>query len=483
MRDELRFGRQAAGRVLTCEVAVVGAGLAGLVVARRLEAAGRDVLVLEAQERVGGRALDAWHGGEARLSLGAQWLGPGQDRLLALCDELGFATRPVHSHGYHLVCDGGTRTRVSAEAFSGPSLPLAEAPGLEAAWRELEEVGAELDLAAPHTHPRAAELDATPLEAWLARRLPAAADRRCFAAEMGGFVAAEPHEISVLHAAFVLASGGGYARLASSRGGAQDAVIARGAQELARALAAQLEGRCLLGVPVGAVDQGPTGVTLHATRLTVRAERAVVAVPPPAAARIAFAPRLPASRRRLHRRLGLGAVVKFVVVYPRPFWREEGLTGQVFSVRGPVHTVYDDSPPGATAGVLVGFLEGGDARRLARAGAAARRDEVLACLGAWFGPGALDRPAYCDKDWTADAWSQGGYGARFAPGQWTRFGSALREPVGRVHWAGSETSAVWNGYMEGAVRSGELAAREVELVLDGARRPVTRAVAAPVAAA
>src|SRR5690606_13036793 len=140
--------------------------------------------------------------------------------------------------------------------------------------------------------------------------------------------------------------------------GAQDAVIARGAQALARALAAQPKGRCLLGVPVGAVDQGPTGVTLPATRLTVRAERAVVAVPPPAAARIAFAPRLPAARRRPRRRLRLGAVGERAAVYPGPFWREEGLTGQVFSAGGPVRTGPDHSPPGATAGVLLGFLEG-----------------------------------------------------------------------------------------------------------------------------
>lgn len=479
----MRSGRFVGGggrdEVLRCEVAVVGAGLAGLVAARRLAAAGRDVLVLEAQHRVGGRALDAWHRGETRVSLGAQWLGVGQERLERLCAELGLAVRPVDSEGHHLICEGGTRTRVSAGTFGGASLPLAEAPGVAEAWRELEEIGAELDLEAPHSHPRASELDATTLAAWLARRLPDADARRCFAAEMSGFVAAEPGDVSVLHAAFYLASGGGHASLASSTGGAQHAVVAQGAQAVARSLAESLGERCLLGVPVRAIEQEAAGATVRAPGLTVRAERVVVAVPPPLAAGIAFAPRLPPARALLHARLRLGAVVKFAVVYPRPFWREEGLTGQVFSVRGPVHTVYDDSPPGATAGVLVGFFEGGDARRFAGPRSAARREEVLACLGAWFGRAALDRPAYLDKDWSADAWSRGGYGACFGAGQWTRFGAALREPVGRVHWAGSETSAVWNGYLEGAVRSGERAAREVESALSA---PVRRA-AVPVAAA
>ncbi len=466
--------------VLGCEVAVVGAGLAGLVAARRLAAAGRDVLVLEARQRVGGRVLDAWHHGETRVSLGAQWLGVGQVRLQRLCAELGLTVRPVASVGHHLICEGGTRTRVDAVAFGGASLPLREAPGVAEAWTELEEVGAELDLEAPHGHPLARELDATTLAAWLARRLPSAAARRYFAAEMGGFLAADPGEVSVLHAAFYLASGGGHASLASTAGGAQDAVVAQGAHAAATALAAGLGERCLLGAPVRAIEQEAGGVTLRAPGLTVRADRVVVAVPPPLAARIAFAPRLPPARSRLHARLRLGDVVKFAVVYPRPFWREEGLTGQAFSVRGPVHTVYDDSPPGATAGVLVGFFEGGDARRFAGPRPAARREEVLGCLSAWFGRGALDRPAYLDKDWSVDAWSRGGYGARFAPGQWTSFGAALREPVGRLHWAGSETSPVWNGYMEGAVRSGERAAREVRVALSA---PVRRPAAAPVTAA
>ena len=66
-------------------------------------------------------------------------------------------------------------------------------------------------------------------------------------------------------------------------------------------------------------------------------------------------------------------------------------------------------------------------------------------------------------------WSRGCFTGRMAPGTWSSFGEALREPVGRIHWAGTETALHWNGYMEGAVESGERAANEVFKALGGAK--------------
>ncbi len=86
---------------------------------------------------------------------------------------------------------------------------------------------------------------------------------------------------------------------------------------------------------------------------------------------------------------------------------------------------------------------------------------ILSVFARFFGPRAADPEEYLERDWATEEWSRGCYGGRFGTGVWTGYGEALREAVGRIHWAGTETAEVWNGYMDGAVRSGERAAREV----------------------
>ena len=176
-------------------------------------------------------------------------------------------------------------------------------------------------------------------------------------------------------------------------------------------------------------------------------------------------PLLPALRDQLTQRTPAGSVIKVYAVYPTPFWREEGLNGQVASDRGPVKVVFDNSPPGYPRGILLCFLEGPAAREWSGRDAAERRQAVVDCLVGYFGPRAAEPVEYLERDWSTEEFTRGCYGAHFTPGTWTGFGSALREPVGRVHWAGTECSPVWNGYMEGAVRSGEATATEVHSLL------------------
>ena len=122
---------------------------------------------------------------------------------------------------------------------------------------------------------------------------------------------------------------------------------------------------------------------------------------------------------------------------------------------------FDNSPPSGTPGILMGFIEADDGREWARRPEQERREAVLACFARYVGPQALTPVQYVERDWMAQEFSRGCYGAHFAPGVWTAYGHALRTPVGRIHWAGAECSPVWNGYMEGAVRSGETTAAEV----------------------
>ena len=203
--------------------------------------------------------------------------------------------------------------------------------------------------------------------------------------------------------------------------------------------------------------------------------RVTLAAPPPPAGGVESAPPLPSWRDQLTQRLPAGSVIKLFAVYDEPFWRADGLTGQAASDEGPVKVTFDNSPPEAGSGsagpgILLGFMEGNDARRLARVGPAERREAAVACFERYFGPRARLVDEHLERDWMAEEHTRGCYGAHFTPGVWTAYGPALREAVGRVHFAGAEHAAVWNGYMEGAVRSGEEVAEDV-LALGTARVP------------
>ncbi|HJP64763.1 MAG TPA: FAD-dependent oxidoreductase, partial [Actinomycetota bacterium] len=198
----------------------------------------------------------------------------------------------------------------------------------------------------------------------------------------------------------------------------------------------------------------------------VRARSAIVAIPPALCERIAFDPPLPPTRAQLQQRVPHGSTIKVQVVYDEPFWRRDGLSGQALDPSAPIAWTADNSPADGSCGVIVSFFEGRTAIRFSSMSVDDRRAAVVTTLGRHFGQKALAPQAYHDLDWSAEVWTRGCYGGHFPPGVWTQFGPALREPVARIHWAGTETGTVWNGYMDGAVRSGERAAAEVAAELE-----------------
>jgi monoamine oxidase len=186
----------------------------------------------------------------------------------------------------------------------------------------------------------------------------------------------------------------------------------------------------------------------------------IVAVPPVLAGRIEYDPPLPAPRDQLTQRMPMGSVIKCIAVYEEPFWREDGLTGQAISLPGPAQVVFDNTPPNGSPALLA-FLEGKDARELARRSEAERRDAVLRGFQRLFGRRAAHPVLYVEKDWSSEPYSRGCYAGVLGPGAWTAYGRVLREPIGRIHWAGTETATRWMGYMDGALQSGKRAAAEV----------------------
>ncbi len=329
------------------------------------------------------------------------------------------------------------------------------------AIRELDAMAAKVPLEAPWTAADALAWDSQTVETWLQDRVTAERARNWLRAVIRGTLAAEARDLSLLHTLFVIRSAGGIAPLIDTAGGAQERRFHQGAQTISIRLAEALGGRVVLGAPAQVVRHGEAGVVVEAGGRSVAAGRAILAVPPAIAGRIGYRPAMPGWRNQLTQRVPMGSVIKVHALYDEPFWRTDGLSGLAVSDNGPVRIVYDNSPEDGSPGVLVGFIEGEQARTWARRDPAERRAGILACLTDYFGERAGRPRELLERSWADEEYSGGCYAGYFPPGVWTSFGQALREPIGRLHWAGTETATVWTSYMEGAVQSGERAADEV----------------------
>jgi monoamine oxidase len=461
-----RGGRGAYSR--RADVVVVGAGLAGLTAAHRLARAGRAVTVVEARDRVGGRVWnhDLGHGHVSER--GATFIGPTQSRIAALMRELHVSSFPVYDRGQDVYVAGDERLTYSDRGPFGTAPPDPAIAGpLASLVLGIDQLSAGVPVAAPWTAPNASRLDGETLQSYLDAHGAPPRLQQLAAAALRAIFGAEAREVSMLFSLFFTAAAGDarqpgtFQRLFNTRGGGQASRMVGGSQIVPLRLAARLGGRLVLGSPARSITQSRAGVRVVSDRLTVDASRAVVAIPPILAGHIRYAPLLPAGRRALTGHYAPGTLIKVAAVYDRPFWRDHGLTGQAVATGFPVSIAYDDSPPGGRPGVLFGFVGGDNARRYRRLSRAARRRAVLAQLEGFFGAPARRAAQFFDTDWTAERWTRGCPVGIPAVGSLVAAGPHLRAPVGRIHWAGTETATYWNGYMDGAVSSGERAAAEV----------------------
>lgn len=457
---------------------VVGAGFAGLVAARDLEAGGASVRVLEARERVGGRSAPGQVAG-LTMDVGGMWLGPTQTRITALAREMGATlyAQPLAGRGHVHVNGRPARIPGDAVEYAVPFLQRLELLRLQI---QLDRLTKRMRLDAPWAGARAAELDGLSVADWAARSIWTATIRALLKQVCRTLLCAEPEEVSMLFFLFYLHSGGGLEALLGMQGEGGQAQLVQGSMHgIALGLARSLTRPVHFRSPVRALVQRDESVVVRTDEGEVHAGYVILATPPGLARTLHFEPGLDAAKAGLLAGQTMGACIKAYVAYERPFWRAQGSNGLFMSDRDAFTPVVDVTPPDTELGVLVGFFDAEPARAWTGRTPEERRQEVLETLRRELGDEALRPIDYVEKDWCQDPWSEGCYGASMGPGTLSAHGPALRPPHGRIHWAGTETATVWSGYIEGAVRSGERAAAEVLRRVNGEGRSQPGTVSRP----
>jgi monoamine oxidase len=450
----------------TADVIVVGAGFAGLAAAKALHAAGVEPLVIEARDRVGGRTCPGTIAG-LTIDLGGMWVGPTQTSLDALAREYGVKTYPQYITGKSAIeLNGKWHSSEGEDYLALLSLPV-KLDVMQLVYR-LTALSDSINPASPWSHPKADQFDAMTMQTWLDEHSHTGGAMSFMVSLIRAVFCADPGDLSFLFCLFYLKSGGNLEELTTSKNGAQQRLFVGGVHQLSQRIADQLDERVLLNSPVSDIGHDSDSVTVTTPNATFRSKALIIAIAPALAGRINYSPLLHHKRDALTQRMPMGSVIKVWIAYPTPFWRARGFSGLFSSDTAAFGPAFDVTPPGTSTGILAGFFDAKNSVEWSAHTREQRRAEVIRCLTGAFGAEASTPHEYVEKNWTQERYSLGCYTGTLGPGALTQFGPTLRERIGRIFFAGTESSPVWAGYIEGALRSGARAAAEVLEYLNAA---------------
>ncbi|MHA7140911.1 NAD(P)/FAD-dependent oxidoreductase [Arthrobacter sp. Bz4] len=451
------------------DVVIIGAGPSGLTAAWELKRAGLSVAVLEARDRVGGRTWTDTIDG-ALLEIGGQWVSPDQTALKGMLDELGLETYDRYREGDSVYIGAdGARTRYTGDMFPVSAATEGEMNRL---IELLDRLAAEAGPETPWNHPEARALDTISFHHWL--RQQSSDEEACnniglFIA--GGMLTKPAHAFSALQAVLMAASAGSFSNLVDENFILDQRVVG-GMQQVSERLADRLGDDVVLSSPVRTLrwheDGGNNssgsnggGVTAVSDTVTVKARYAIMAVPPNLYSRVSYEPPLPRRQHQMHQHQSLGLVIKVHAVYATPFWRADGLSGTGFSASSIVQEVYDNTNHEDSRGTLVGFVSDEKADAVFRLSPEARRQMILESIAGFLGSEALTPEVYYESDWGSEEWTRGAYATSYDLGGLHRYGPDQLTPVGPIHWSCSDLAAEGYQHVEGAVRMGQITARNI----------------------
>lgn len=442
------------------EFCVIGAGFSGLAAAYKLMQAGHSVIVLEARDRVGGRVYTEILPDGTPLNWGGTFIGDGHERLYALIKEMQLETCEQYTEGKNLLFLNGKKYQY-AKGIPGINILGLIDYGL--AVKKFEKMANKVPIANPWDATNAKKYDKQSLGSWIDsyRNSMTGTAKKILRTTFTEIFMSDPAEVSLLHALQLIHSLKSLEWIQGAKGGAQQDVVVGGMQAVAERLMSRLNDAVYLQQVVHEIKQNEQGVEVISDTLCVRSKRVINAVPPCLAARIRYEPELPLIKAQLLDRSPAGQAIRCYAVYPEPFWRSDGFTGQAVDMDEIPQASIDLTPREGKPGVLTAYIFGPSARYCATLPAEERRKLFITGLIKRFGLKAASPIFYKDLDWANEPWSRGDMFAHYATGVLTGFGPALREPCGRIHWAATETATDWSGSIEGAIRAGERAADEV----------------------
>ena len=431
------------------DVAVVGGGLSGMTAARDLKRSGlRNFVVLEARDRVAGRTLNQ-HCDGVIVDGGGTWVNPDQTAVFDLLHELEIERFPQYTAGDAFAVIAGQAKRAK---------PVAPDPHFAAI---MDKMASSVPLEAPWEAPNAAEWDAMTFEDFLNKSGLDPAERMTAEITFEIAACAPLKDVTLLNVLFAMHATGGYAEIGATGSGVPQYHVVGGMAGVSERIAEYLGDTVRLSSPVTSVSnwqegQGP--VRLQTPSGTVEADRVIMAMGGSLAAQISYDPELPALRKGLHETIDKDhCLIKTHTVYERPFWRDMNASGQIVSPDGVFTISADVTPPGTTKGVLVTLVlsprEGDGPRMSPEDRKAATIEQFATC----FGDEARSPTGWVMQDWLDETYTRGDEDL-WSQGLYLKYGPALRAPVDRLIWAGTETSLFWCGYLDGAVRAGRLAA-------------------------
>lgn len=442
---------------LIYDVIIVGAGLSGLNAAKILSEKGKRVLILEADNKIGGRVCTLKLSDNQYLELGGQWIAKSHFKMQELVNEYNLSTFPTYSSGISLIS-----FNAKIKKYRGiPPIPICSLIALFRLVNVFEKLAKHIDIAQPWKTPDAEALDTITVKNWILSQSKNTLVISLFTEILESLFCCDLDSTSLFQALIGVKSSGSLNFMIETKNGAQEQRIKGGVQQICNAIIKSINAEIKINSPVTNISQVNNFVDVTTNEGVYRSKKLIIAIPLPSVKKITFYPKLPFERQILVDNMFMATVIKYHLIYETPFWRSNKLNGMSVSLNNFISGTFDNSLPDSSKGILVAFVHAKKANEFLQKSEEERIKLIKIEIELLFGKEAANPIIINEHTYVKNKWIKGAYSGVFPPNILSKYGSELRKPFQNIHWAGTETSVRFMGYMEGAVLSGERAANEI----------------------